>query len=86
MVDGQSLTVNRESFSLWLRHAVRERDAGSEGFSMGGRLLALRESARDETDQASKDWSHGHAMAADALDSPFKRAAATLSRDDLAAP
>ncbi len=41
MVDGQSLTVNRESFSLWSQHAVREREAGSKGFSMRGRLLAL---------------------------------------------
>ena len=85
MVDGRSLTVTPESFDVWMQHALRERESGTGGFSMGDRLLALCESARDPGDESFGDWNRLRAMVATALDSPFKRAAGSVSRDDVAA-
>ena len=85
MDDGQSLTVTRETFGLWMQQALRERESGADGFQMGGRVLALCESARDQSDDSADDWNRIRALVASALDSPLKRAASTVSRDDLAA-
>ena len=84
-VDGHEACLSKEAFEIWMQLVLTNRESGSDGFDMGGRILDLVETSLRCNEDASDHWNRLRALVAEAVDSPHHRAASHLSRDSLVA-